>query len=166
VKLVSLCESVVSRVAFFLAGASLLLIVALVFAEIVARNVFESSTYMSIEVSGYLIAVFTLCGLCVCILENQVLRVNLITAQLRGPVARAVFWAVKMAVAIGVLGGSAYFFLLSAMRSYARNYSSGSYIDLPIWIPEAFVVGGFVLCLAAAIVSAPRQTEEEAVEHV
>jgi len=153
-------------VAFFLAGASLLLIVALVFAEIIARNVFASSTYMSIEVSGYLIAVFTLCGLCVCILENQVLRVNLITAQLRNPAAQAGFWAVKMAAAVGILGFSAYFFLLSTLRSYARNYSSGSYIDLPIWIPEAFVVGGFVLCLAAAIVSAPRQTDEEGDEHV
>lgn len=165
-KLVSFCESVVSRVAFFLAGASLLLIVALVFAEIVARNIFESSTYMSIEVSGYLIAVFTLCGLCVCILENQVLRVNLVTAHLRNSAAQAAFWAVKMAAAIGILGLSAYFFLLSAMRSYARNYSSGSYIDLPIWIPEAFVVAGFVLCLVAAIVSAPRQTEEEDGKHV
>lgn len=154
------------RVLLFIAhcvsGAALALISVLVLAEIIARNVFESSTYIATEMSGYLIAAFTVFGLCACICEGTTLRIGLLGEQLVGRLIKRASEALNLIIAIFVLGFAGYFFFVSASRNFSRGYSSGTILGVPIWIPEAVLIAGFVLCAVATVVwFVTRSTKEE-----
>lgn len=131
-------------------------------AEILSRNLFGYSLYVSIEVCGYLGAVFTVFGAAYCIATGRALSITLVTnlpgIRDHGGVIRLVHAVLGAAV----LSFAAYYFYRAMARSYARGTSSGTLLDLPIWIPEFAMMLGLAACaLAAALqLAAPKSSGE------
>ncbi|WP_157961751.1 TRAP transporter small permease [Acuticoccus kandeliae] len=141
--LVVVCRSV--------CAVALTVLFALVAVEIIVRNVFDSSTYAAIELSQYLIAIFTVYGAGVCVGTGRALSIRLVTnLRVLAPVSPLLRGATSLFGAI-VIGFMGYQFLKVSLRDYGRGTTSGTILNVPMWIPEAILATGFALATAIAL---------------
>ena len=138
-----------SRIAVGVAAIILVLMSALILLEIVLRTGFSRSTHMMDEIVGYGVAAMSFLAAGYTLKERALIRMNLLIGALNpnGMVRRSVeiFCAL-----LGLFAGGfvCYYFSVNVIRSYTRGYVSETIAEVPLWIPELFVVVGLmVFCL-------------------
>ncbi len=117
--------------------------VVLIVVEVVLRNFFASSTYMMDEMVGYAIAAASFMALGQALARGTLIRMNLLLAVLPPEgVPRRVLEVFCIGFGLTGTGIAAFYFLKNATRSFTRGYVSETIAQVPLWIPEAFMVLG------------------------
>jgi len=115
----------------------------LVVAEIVARNVFSTSTFVMNELVGYGVAAMTMLALGHSLERGTVIRMSLLLVSLQqDSLIRRLLEIIAVLLGLLAAGIALRYFLHSAIRSYERAYVSETAAQIPLWIPEAFVIVG------------------------
>lgn len=120
--------------------------------EIIARSLFNRSTYMSDEVSGYLLIVVTFMALGSCNLHGSFSRVEVIIDRLP---SRAATFLQIMFDFLGLFFGSLLFWKLTTfeMASFRSGSVSPTLLAIPLWVPQLAMAVGMFLYLVAIIVA-------------
>lgn len=126
---------------------------ALILTEVVLRTFFASSTYIMDELIGYGVAAASFMALGNSLASGGLIRMNLVIGRLdpEGVVRR---WVEITCIAFGLFAGgmALFYFARNMVRNYTRGYVSETIAQVPLWIPELFMVLGlgiFVLQLLA-----------------
>ena len=129
-----------------LAAVALVLIMLLVFAEVVLRNVFGRSTMVADEMSGYLNVAVVFLGLAYALKERGFIRVEIVYQALTGAWLAIARWLILLSSAVYTL------VLLVYMWRYVRySWSSGvvstDMSQTPLYIPQVLIPIGAALLL-------------------
>ncbi len=120
--------------------------------EIVLRSVFSQSLHMADELAGYMLIVLAFMSLAACQLNGAFHRVELVQ-ELLSPRAQA--WSRVVFDLLGI--AFAVVFLWQLARFEIASYRSGSVaptlLGTPLWIPQAAMVLGLALFLAALVMT-------------
>ena len=130
-----------------LAGVTLVALVGLVVAEIVARSVFNTSLAVVEELVGYFVVLLMVLGAAKALRKNDLFRVSFIADLLPPALERAsrVFY---MLTAIAVCCVFAWRTADLVASSFSRGKISQTVMETPLWIPQlALPVGFAVLAL-------------------
>ena len=122
--------------------------VGLTLAEVIARNVFGTSTFVMNELVGYGVAAMTMIALGHSLERGTLIRMNMLLVLLRPDgLARRVIEILAVLLAMIATGIALRFFLRSTVRSFERGYVSETAAQIALWLPEAFVVAGLGIFL-------------------
>lgn len=128
------------------AAAGVMLIVGIILLEIVLRTFFASSTFMSDELVGYLVAAVGFLPLGYAFADGAVLRVNLLLSWTEDkPGLRSAIELVCVAAAIGVIGLLIWYLGGNVARQFSRGYTSGTMSGIPQWVPTGVMLAGLVI---------------------
>lgn len=131
--------------------------------EVVARYFFTAPTIWAAELSQLCLIWGSLVAMAWCLRERRHIRITAVTSLLpQGPrvVAEALaMLAVAIFSAIVVWKGFEIFW-----TSFERGRTTGSMLDLPIWITELAIPFGFAVLLAQALLEALRAMQGEVPE--
>ncbi|MCS0494608.1 TRAP transporter small permease [Ancylobacter sp. MQZ15Z-1] len=128
------------------AAIGIVLIAAVILLEIVLRTFFATSTFMSDELVGYLVAATGFLPLGYTFAEGGILRVNLLLGRLdRTPRLRVLVELVCVAATLAVLGLLIWHFWGNVSRQYSRGYTSGTMSGIPQWIPTGTMLAGLAI---------------------
>ncbi|WFE76608.1 TRAP transporter small permease subunit [Roseinatronobacter sp. S2] len=133
-----------SNVAAHFAMLAIVLMAGHILLEIVLRAVWSSSTFVMGEFVGYAVAAMTFLGLGAALDDKVLLRVNILLQPLKGR-ARVAAEIVNAAVTLSVFGFITFFLIRQLLRNYERGTTSISVLEIPLWIPQSFVVVGFIV---------------------
>ncbi len=145
----------ISRIGNGVAIFALVFMFAHIVLEIVLRNVFDTSTFVLDEFVGYAVSALTFLALGEALRTGTLIRVSL----LHDNVPDVAKWALElfaMASALAVGTFALWFVAISVQRNFERGTTSSSIAQIPLWIPETFVLIGlsiFVLQAFAGLVS-------------
>ncbi|MFD1910912.1 TRAP transporter small permease subunit [Halodurantibacterium flavum] len=133
-----------ARMGAYLASAVLVGMVGLILWEIVLRSVFHTSTFVMDEFVGYGVASVTFMALAHAVGQGQIIRVGLLIERVPPGPRR---WLESLSAVIGLVTVTVliYFFWLRVARAWTRGSVSNSVAQVPMWIPEAVVMGGLGL---------------------
>lgn len=133
-----------SHAAGLLAGATTLVLTAMVTGGVVARRVFHAPLLFVEEVSGYLVLAIVFLGLAYTLKDGGHIRVDVVLGRLSGPARRAV-QAACLVAALAWAG----FVVAGTWRLLEEYYSQGvlsfAYLQTPLWVPATAMVAGAVL---------------------
>ena len=134
----------VSRFAAYVSALICVSMLVLILVEIVLRSFFDTSTFLMDEFVGYGVGAVAFLALGYSLESGALIRVNLLLRRLSGRVRQSVevlcTFATLTAMAVPI-----WFFWLSIMRHYKRGYTSGTYADVPAYIPESILLIGMML---------------------
>ena len=133
-----------SAMAAHLAMLAIVLMAGHILLEILLRAFWSTSTFVMDEFVGYEVAAMTFLGLGAALDDKVLLRVNILLLPLRGRV-RAFAEIMNALVTLAVFAFVAYFLIVHLMRSYSRGTTSISVLEVPLWIPQSFVVIGILV---------------------
>jgi len=115
----------------------------LTLAEVAARNLFSTSTFVMNELVGYGVAAMTMIALGHSLERGTLIRMNLLLVAFRPQsLVRRLLEIFAVLMALVAAGIALRYFLRSVIRSYERGYTSETAAQIPLWMPEAFVVAG------------------------
>lgn len=133
-----------SRLAAVFSAAAVVFMVGIIALEIILRAFFSTSTFMTAEFVGYAMSLCVLWSLGYVLECNQLIRVNLLLANI-SPRAQELLTAVSaFVVGLGTVGLSIVFWA-RVTRSYQRGTVSSSVAAVPTWIPESILLIGLAL---------------------
>lgn len=120
--------------------------------EIIARSLFSRSTYMSDEVSGYLLVMITFMALASCNLRGSFSTVEVIIDRLP---SRAAAFLQIMFDFLGLFFGGLLFWKLTTFEiaSFRSGSVSPTLLAIPLWVPQLAMAVGMFLYLVAIIVA-------------
>lgn len=122
--------------------------------EICLRAFFNSSTFVLDEFVGYGVAAMTFMTLGYALETNSLIRVNILLVRIRGDFGRRLVEVLCALVALIVSSYIALYFWKSVSRNFTRGVTSETIAEIPLWIPESFVLLGlgiFMIQLLAYI---------------
>jgi len=125
------------------AGGALLLMLALMMAEIVARGAFEASLYVTEEVCSYLLAVLVFFGLPRVMLQDALIRVDVLHSRLSERY-RLVVNLICFVVSIIIAAVFLYQIGRLVMSSYRRDIVTTSGLEIHIYLPQMIMIVGFL----------------------
>lgn len=131
----------ISRVSAAVAALALVGMVAHILYEIVLRYFFSTSTFVLDEFVGYGVAACTFLALGYALEHGSLIRVNILLTMTKGAVRR-VLEAACAALTMAVISLFIWFFWLRVTRHWSRGTTSSSIAEVPMWIPEGFVLLG------------------------
>ena len=101
------------------------------------------------ELSGYLVVAIVMFGAAEALRRGDHIRVDLLTASLRGRslMAARIVWMVMVIAVMGALLASGW---TAVTFSYDFGMYSEGYLEMPMWIPQSMLIAGALLVLAAA----------------
>ena len=116
----------------------------LILVEVTLRSLFASSTYIMDEMVGYGVAAASFMALGHSLSRGGLIRMNLLLAQL-SPTGLPRRILEVCCIGFGLVGTAiaGFYFARNAYRSFSRGYVSETIAQVPLWIPEAFMVAGF-----------------------
>jgi TRAP-type C4-dicarboxylate transport system permease small subunit len=117
---------------------------ALIVAEVTMRTIFSRSTYIVEEYTSYGVGAMVFLGLAYCLEQGQLIRVNLVVGALDARARHIVEFLICM-VTLAVMAFLIYFFWLGAARHAALGTISMTTARTPLWIPEAILVVGMIV---------------------
>lgn len=130
----------------------LLAMTGLILTEIVLRTYFDSSTYAADELVGYGIGAMSFLALGQSLDRGTLIRMNLLISALNPKsFARSAIEFLCVLFALGSGGTAFFFFLRNVVRNYQRGYTSETMAQVPLWLPEAFIVVGLGIFLLQLI---------------
>ena len=122
--------------------------VGLTLAEVFARNILGTSTFVMNELVGYGVAAMTMIALGHCLDRGALIRMNMLLFALPPPsLARRVLEIFAVLMALVAVGIALRFFLRNMLRNFERGYVSETAAQIPLWLPELFVVAGLSIFL-------------------
>lgn len=120
----------------------------LVLTEIVLRTFFDSSTHAADELVGYGIGAMSFLALGQSLERGALIRMNLLISALNPKsLARSMIEFLCVLFALGSGGMAFFFFLRNVIRNYQRGYTSETMAQVPLWLPESFIVVGLGIFL-------------------
>ena len=131
-----------------IAQISIVCMMALITADVIARNVFKRSLLISDEVSGYLLVVMTFFGIAYSLRSGSLLRIEFLLfalpKRLRG-VADVVYDLITIVVCLILLWSTLRFTWIT----WQREAIAPTLIETPLWIPQlAMPLGMLILVIA------------------
>lgn len=128
------------------AGAGILLVAGIILLEITLRTVFATSTFMSDELVGYLVAALGFLPLGYTFRAGGLLRVGLLLDRLvRFPAMRTAVEILCVVATLAVTGLLIRYFYINVERQFLRGYTSGTMSGIPQWIPTGTMLTGLVI---------------------
>lgn len=124
-----------------LAGLGLIMLTALVVAEIGTRLIFNSSLLVVEELAGYLVIATTLFGASLAIRNDALFQVGFLYSVLPLKV-KQVLGLVYIALAIGICGVLIWHSFLLVMSSFSRGNVAPTALMTPLWIPQMLLPVG------------------------
>lgn len=122
--------------------------------EISLRAFFDSSTFVLDEFVGYGVAAMTFMTLGYALETNSLIRVNILLVRVHSEFGRRLVEVLCALVALMVSSYIATYFWNSVTRNFTRGVTSETVAEIPLWIPESFVLiglGVFMIQLLAYI---------------
>jgi TRAP-type C4-dicarboxylate transport system permease small subunit len=148
----------IASVLFILAGAMLTY-------EVVARYFFTKPTRWAAELSQMCLIWGSLLAMAWLLKKRQHIQVDAVVRLLPGALARIIDRIVMLLVAIFSIVVCWYGFEIF-YDSFSRGRTTGSLLNIPIWIVELAVPAGFALLALQALLETSRpSTEDSSVEH-
>ncbi|MER2534073.1 MAG: TRAP transporter small permease [Rhizobiaceae bacterium] len=129
-----------------LAGVALVAICVLVMTEIIARNVFGTSTMIADEMCGYLNVAVVFLGLAYTMQQGGFIRVELLYHNFAGRMKRFAD-ALSVLLSFSYICIVLYYMAKYMLFSYQNNIRSAELTQTPLFIPQAVLVLG--ACLLA-----------------
>ncbi len=129
-----------------LASVALTLICILVIAEIVARNVFNTSTMIADEMCGYLNVAVVFMGLAFTMQQRGFIRVELLYNNFRGFLKYIADW-INVILSFCYICIVVYYMALYTIYSYRNDIRSAELTQTPLFIPQTFLVIGSILLM-------------------
>lgn len=138
-----------------LAASAVVLSMLLVLAEVVARSGFQTSTMISVEISGYLLIVVTFMGLAYTQQTGQMIHVDVLFGALR---SRAQAWADALRHTVMLIYACITLRYVGEFtwRSYTLDQLAPTLLRTPQYLPQLFMVLGLLLLAAVLIQSTVR----------
>ncbi len=136
----------VSDVGMAAACVILVLAVCHVLIEIIARDLFRTSTHMLDEMISYGVCGITFLSLAYCVRRGAMVRVTLLT-QFAGPRLDRYIELVTATASFLATGLLVYYSSLSVIRNLQRGAKSETIAAVPLWIPEGLMLIGLILLL-------------------
>jgi TRAP-type C4-dicarboxylate transport system permease small subunit len=135
----------VAAVAAAVSGATVVAMTALVTVEVLSRDLFNVSTLIADEMSGYLLVALTFIGLAPTLRGGGFIRIDTYRARLRGG-ARA---GLELAIHVLALGYAVlldWYLWRLTLDAWRLGTTSIQVSRTPLWIPQAcMAVGGLLL---------------------
>jgi TRAP-type C4-dicarboxylate transport system permease small subunit len=150
VEMVAPGPSIIDDIAEWLCAFALGLMVLLIAAEAVARNVFGTSLQVTDEVGGYLLVAVTFLSMSVAEAHGAYHRVELVQARL-GPRARLVSQIAFDAMSAAAAGVLTWQLTRLALNAWRAEDVAPTPLQTPLWLPQSVMaIGTAVLCLTLA----------------
>lgn len=134
----------ISRFAAYLSAGICIFMLVHILVEIVLRSFFDTSTFSMDEFVGYGVGAMAFLALGYSLETGALIRINILIKHLTGWIR----WAIEVFTCFATLfatGIPIVFFWRSIVRHYERGYTSGTYYDVPSWLPESFLLVGLIL---------------------
>lgn len=143
----------INGVGVWLGGIAVLVMGVLITVEVIVRRLFNSSTYISDEVSGYLLVLVTFLGLGYTLREGSHIQVRMAVDRLspRGIAWLRLGWCILGLAYAGLLAEKAWELVVD---SYQMNAVAVSVVRTPQVWPQAPIVIGLVLLMLQLVVEA------------
>jgi TRAP-type C4-dicarboxylate transport system permease small subunit len=123
--------------------------------EVIARFFFDISFEIADELGGYLLVASVFLGLGPALAGGAMLRVEMVEQRLPAAARRAL----DLLYHLGALVVSAialYWIWLQVASSFRRETVSASWLEVPIWLPQAAMPAGIVLLIGTLLVGLAR----------
>lgn len=141
----------ISQSAAVLLCLILVAIVVLISVEITLRSFFDSSTYVLDEFVGYGIAAMTFLAFAATLKDGVFIRVEMVLANLK-TARRRQFEIVSCFIGATLFGGLTWYVGKLIYRNFDRGIVSNSIAEVPLWIPQSFILIGLVLLVLQFVV--------------
>ena len=149
-----------TRAANLVAGFALLVIFALISAEIFARNVLGHSLPYSWDFSAYAMGTAFMMGAGDALRRGAHVRVTAVLEAVPRPAARALEWAACL-VGIAACGVLAWALIEMAWLSFDRGSTSSTVVRTPLWMPQGLAATGAALLTLQCVGQALRLARGE-----
>jgi len=113
--------------------------------EIFLRFFFSKSTYVLDEFVGYGVAATTFLALGYTFEKNALIRVNFILGRVRKKFTKKLIEITCVSLTLILSIFLSNYFWISISRNYARGSTSETVAQIPLWIPESFILIGLVI---------------------
>ena len=133
-----------SRTAAYFSALLLVLMVCHILLEIVLRAFFDTSTFVLDEFIGYGVAAMTFLTLAYALEEGSLIRVNILLTHTCGRIRQGLE-LICISSTLVLSSYLLYYFFRNWKRDWDRGAVSESIAEIPMWIPEGFVVIGLAL---------------------
>ena len=131
----------------FLSAVFMALIVVLIVTEIILRAVFNASTLVAAEFSGYFLVVVVILGLGYTLQHNAHIRITLVWDRLPAR-WRKIFDGIVGSTSVIITIYALIYSILMVVDTYSLGMREDSLVETPLWIPQAVIpVGLFMLLL-------------------
>ena len=140
------CIEACSKAGGYASGLFMLLIVALISVEIVARTFFSTSTLIADEYSAYFFVVVVMMGLSFSMKEGAHIRISLLRSKLPQQV-QALLDMVVLSGAIALTCFALYHAVLMTYDVWDLGMTADSISETPIYIPQLVIPVGLLLLI-------------------
>lgn len=147
-------SAIIASVLFVVAGAMLTY-------EVVARYYFIKPTRWAAELSQMCLIWGSLLAMAWLLRQRNHIQVDAVVRLLPAPVTRVLDSLVMIIIAV-FSGITAWYGFLIFHDSFVRGRTTGSLLDLPIWITELAIPVGFVMLLVQALLELIRLHGDQA----
>ncbi|WP_025900066.1 TRAP transporter small permease subunit [Sneathiella glossodoripedis] len=142
-----------SQCAAVLSCVILVMIVSFILLEITLRSFFNSSTYVLDEFVGYGVAAMTFLAFAATLRDGVFIRVEMILAHL-SPQPRRAVEVLSLLVGTALFSGLTWYVAKLIYRNFDRGVVSNSIAEIPLWIPQSFILAGLVLLVLQFVAQA------------
>jgi TRAP-type C4-dicarboxylate transport system permease small subunit len=130
----------------FFSALFMALIVILIVAEIVLRALFNASTLVAAEFSGYFLVVVVVLGLGYTLQHNAHIRITLVWTRLPARWQKVVDIAVASTSVVITMYALVYSILM-VVDTYSLGMREDSLVETPLWIPQTVIPVGLLMLL-------------------
>ena len=133
-----------AKVGSWFAGLGILAMTALITFETVSRSLFQYSTLIADEVSGYLLVLTTYFGLAYVAQKDEFIRVSFFYDRIRGKYKRWLNFLIELsALAFALI--LTYYSFAFIFKSFILGSTSINISRTPLWIPQSCMGVGLLL---------------------
>jgi len=130
----------------FFSAVFMALIVILIMTEIILRAVFNASTLVGAEFSGYFLVVVVVLGLGYTLQHNAHIRITLIWNRLPAR-WKKIFDIAVSATSVVITCYALIYSIRMVYDTYSLGMREDSLVETPLWIPQAVIPVGLLMLL-------------------
>jgi TRAP-type C4-dicarboxylate transport system permease small subunit len=142
-----------SQSAEILSCIILVVMVAFILVEITLRSFFDASSYVLDEFVGYGVAAMTFLAFAATLRDGVFIRVEMVLAHL-GPKLRRLIEIISCVTGAALFSGLTWYVAKLIYRNFERGVVSNSIAEVPLWIPQSFILAGLMLLVLQFVTQA------------
>jgi len=146
----------VNGAATMLAAIAILAMAGITAAEVIARSFFDTSFEIADELGGYLLVAAVFLGLGPALAGGAMLRVEMIEQRLPGALRRVLDLLFHI-LALGTSCIALWWIWVHVGSTWRRETVSATWLETPLWLPQAAMPIGTVLLIATLLVGLLRR---------